>query len=157
MAPTYCKRTCATSITNTSDKNKKSSSDQSKRSNNIFLGEKEVLQGEKQVPPEKPPRFNQSSSSGQSVQAGPTANVLRNEVFGQKESDFDYGHRFEDGPRRQLGNHPRARWKPSTIPPAMVLAPYDKATLDRAAKWEATHRENAKRDTTAPPQETKDR
>jgi hypothetical protein len=37
--------------------------------------------------------------------------------------DPDFGHRWDDSPRRQLGNHPRARWRPPTVPPTLVLAP----------------------------------
>jgi hypothetical protein len=34
--------------------------------------------------------------------------------------DPDHGLRWEDSPRRQLGDHPRARWRPPAKPPTQV-------------------------------------
>jgi hypothetical protein len=133
--------------TKTSDTNTESSSDQSKRGNNIVFGAKAVPESQKDCVREKQFLTDQSASSSEDIFSHKNpVNALRNE---------DYGHKWEDSPRRQLGNHPRARWKPPTSPPALKLAPYDKTTLDRAAKWKAAHQENATLATTAPPKKRK--
>ena len=129
--------------TKISDKNTKSTSDQSNRGNTTVFGDVEVSEDQKDCTREIRSFNNQSASSYD--------NISSHEVPDTVVTNKDYGHRWEDSPRRQFGNHPRARWRPPTSPPALVLAPYDKATLDRAAKWEAIHRENAKSVTAAPP------
>jgi hypothetical protein len=50
--------------------------------------------------------------------------------------------RWEDSPRRQLGDHP---WRPPASPATHALAPYDKATLNQQDKREKLLREHQRK------------
>ena len=138
-----------------SDKNETSSINQSNTHNEEFFSKVAVPQTDTQVLLQKRPTKDQSQTSSKTN-------------FLSQDNDNDLreqrtGHKWADSPRRQFGDHPRARWRPPSGPPVHALAPYDQTTLNTKEKWAKAHEDNAKRadkghldeDKTAPPKKRK--